>query len=103
VAKGTGNRQTLAADGSTAAKSFVGPVMYSVSGSFAATPGTITLQASDPSGVLVDITATALSVVGEFFVDFPVNSSNSLVATLAGATGTTALVIWIQGKQLGSS
>ncbi len=97
---GTGNRQTLAADGQTDSKVFVGPIRLSLTGSFGA--GTAKLQCKDPSGVFVDIASGSFAAAADAIFDFPIAESNELQIDLAGATAP-ALVVWIQGKQLGSS
>ena len=97
---GTGNRQTLAADGQTDPKIFIGPIKLSLTGSFGT--GTAKLQAKDPSGAFVDIATGSFAAATDTIFDFPVSDSNELKVDLAGATAP-ALVIWIQGKQLGSS
>ena len=97
---GTGNKQTLAADGQTDVKIFVGPVWLSLTGTFGG--GTAKLQARDPSGAFVDINNGSFTAVTDTRFDFPDGASNQLQIDLAGST-TPALVIWIQGQQLGSS
>jgi len=97
---GTGNRQTLTADGQTDPKIFVGPIRLSLTGSFGT--GTAKLQAKDPSGAFVDIANGLFTTATDTIFDFPVSDSNELQIDLAGATAP-ALVVWIQGKQLGSS
>jgi len=97
---GTGNRQTLAADGQTDTKIFVGPVRLSLTGSFGA--GTAKVQCRDPSGVFVDVANGSFNAVTDTVLDFPITESNELQVDLAGATAPS-LVVWIQGNQLGSS
>jgi len=97
---GTGNRQALAADGQTNSKVFVGPIRLSLTGSFGT--GTAKLQAKDPSGAFVDVGNGLFTAAADTIFDFPVSDSNELRIDLAGATAP-ALVVWIQGKQLGSS
>lgn len=95
---GTGNRQTLSADGATTAKTFVGRVRLSLTGTFGG--GTAKLQAEDPGGAFVDVANGSFTAVTDTLFDFPEPSSNKLKIDLSGST-TPALVIWIQGKQLG--
>ena len=97
---GTGNKQTLAADGQTDVKIFVGPVRLSLTGDFGT--GTAKLQSKDPSGAFVDIANGLFNAVTDTVFDFPIGASNELRVDLAGATAP-ALVVWIPGQQLGSS
>jgi len=97
---GTGNRQTLAADGQTDPKIFIGPVRLSLTGSFGA--GTEKLQCKDPSGEFIDIASGSFAAAADAIFDFPITESNELQVDLAGATAP-ALVVWIQGNELGLS
>ena len=102
MAAGTGDRQTLAADGATTEVKYIGPVMVSVSGEFGTTtPGTAVVQVRDPGDNLVSIVSTSGTVTADFIVDFPVGAVNSLRVDLSGAVGTVALVIWTQGRKVG--
>lgn len=95
---GTGNRQTLTADGTTDIKTFVGPVRLSLTGTFGG--GTAKLQVRDPGGTFVDVANGSFTAATDTLFDFPEQSSNDLQIDLSGST-TPALVIWIQGKQVG--
>ncbi len=99
MAIGQGNRQTLVADGQTTAKQFVGPVRLSLSGTFGG--GTAVLRAIDPSNTAVNVVNGSFTAVTDTLFDFPVASVNVLDVDISGST-TPALVIWIQGRQLGS-
>lgn len=97
VKQSSGNRQTLTADGNTAARVYVGPVKLSITGSFGG--GTAKLQVRDPSGALVDIANGGFTSATDTIFDFPDNSSNVLSVNVAGST-TPALAIWIQGRSM---
>lgn len=93
---GSGDRQTLAANGTTTVKLYNGPVRLSLSGTFGA--GTAVLQALDPSGAAVDVVNGSFTAVTDTFFDFPTGAGNLLQVDLTGST-TPALVIWLQGSK----
>lgn len=96
---GTGNRQTLTANGTTTNKTFQGPVVLSISGGFGG--GTATLQRIDPSGAAVSVSNGAFTSATDTIFDFPIGASNDLQVVVTGST-TPTFVIWIQGEQLGT-
>lgn len=98
MAQGTGDRQTLSADGITSDSKFIGPVLVSITGSFGG--GTATMQARDPNSDLVAVAAGVTADAG-VVVDFPAGIINSIAIDLAGST-TPTVVIWIQGRKLGA-
>jgi len=95
---GSGNRQTLTADGQTTEKSFIGPVRMSLSGTFGG--GTAVLRARDPSGAFVNVEGGSFTAAKDQLFDFPVGQGNILDVDLSGST-TPALVVWLQGKKFG--
>lgn len=95
--QGSGNRQTLSANGQTTERLYVGPVRISLTGTFGG--GTAKVQAKDPNGIFVDIADGSFTAVADKVVDFPATSLNILRVDISGST-TPALVIWIQGKSL---
>ena len=102
MAAGTGDRQTLTANGATTEVKYIGPIMVSISGGFGATTlGTAVVQARDPGNNLVSIVSTSGTVAADFVVDFPVGAVNSLLVDLSGAVGAVTLVVWTQGRKVG--
>jgi len=93
-----GDRQTLSADGTTTFKKFIGPVRWSLTGSFGG--GTAKLQARDPSstassGVVVDIAEASATAAVDKVIDFPQGAVNWLATNIASST-TPSLVVWTQ-------
>ncbi len=92
------NRQVLTADGDTDTKQFVGPVRLSLTGTFGG--GTAKLQAKDLSAAFIDIANGSFTAATDTIFDFPEGSRNFLKVNIAGST-TPALVVWLQGNQVG--
>ena len=94
--QGSGDRQTLSANGQTNAKRYIGPIRLSLSGTFGG--GTATLQSKDPAGNWVDIANGAFTAVTDTIFDFPGDVGNTVRVNLTGST-SPALVIWVQGRK----
>ena len=99
MAIGQGNRQTLAADGPTTAKQFIGPVRLVLSGTFGG--GTAVLRTVDPSNTPIPEVNGSFTAITSTRFDFPDESINVIDVDLSGATPTFELVVWIQGNQIG--
>lgn len=97
MSSGSGNRQTLSANGDTDARTYIGPVRVVFSGTFGG--GTAKVQARDPSGAVVDVVNGSFSAVADKIFDFPAGESNVLSVNLAGST-SPAFVAWLQGKSI---
>lgn len=95
MAQGSGNKQTLTADGDTDVKQFVGPVRVVISGGFGG--GTAKVQAIDPGGIAVDVVDGSFTAAADKLFDFPANSLNIVSVNLAGSTAPV-LAVWLQGK-----
>ena len=92
---GSGNRQTLAADGNTDGKDVVGPITLSLSGTFGG--GTAKLQRLDPEKNWVDVVNGSFTDVTDTYFEFEDTALNHVRVNIASST-TPALVVWIQGK-----
>ena len=90
----TDNRQTLAADGSTSAVTFIGPVWLSLSGGFGG--GTAQVQVYDGVGN-VAVQNGSFTAETDTLFDFPY-APNIVNVNLTGAT-TPTLVIRLQGSR----
>lgn len=93
---GSGNKQSLTADGDTVVTEYVGPVRVVLSGGFGG--GTAKLQVRDPDGLAVDVVNGSFTEAADKVFDFPADSLNILSVNLAGST-TPTLDAWIQGRQ----
>jgi len=70
----------------------------SLSGTFGG--GTAVLRAVDPSNTPVPVGGGSFTAITDTRFDFPAESVNVLDVDISGST-TPALVIWIQGNQIG--
>ena len=94
--QGSGNKQTLTADGNTVVTQLVGPHRVVLSCGFGG--GTAKVQVRDPNGVVVDVVDGSFTEAADKIVDFPENELNAVSINIAGST-TPTLSVWIQGKQ----
>ena len=93
---GSGDRQTLIADGTTTFRRFIGPVRLSLTNDFGT--GTAKLQNKDPSDATVDVANGSFTAVTDTIFDFPVDEINEIAVNLAGSTAPD-LDIWLQGHR----
>jgi len=95
---GTGNRQTLGADGDTDEVAYVGPIRVHLSNDFGS--GTAKIQSNDPTGVAVQVGDNTFTAAVDKAVNFPTGETNVVSVNLSGSTSPD-LDIWIQGNRLG--
>ena len=89
------NLQSTSADGSTSAISVIGPVWYSVAGTFGGAQ-VVAQGRFSSTGPYQDIQGTTASAPVDKRIDFPANARNTLLCVVSNASTTTDLSIKIQ-------
>ena len=97
---GSGNKQTLTADGQITAVRVVGPTRVSLSGTFGG--GTAKIRAKDPDGSFIDLVGMSYVGAADETINFPPNAVNDVDVDISGST-TPVLVVWIQDTGRGSA
>lgn len=91
---GNGNKQTLSANGATAWTKWLGPISFSLKGTFGG--GSAQIQVKDPDDTIQNVADGAFTAAADHLLDYPPQAQNEVRIDLSGATGP-ALQVWIQG------